>query len=205
MQQRWDATLYLALLLTVAPLGWQTNGAISGVDLATAICTSDNVSQVVRSFVGNFNRGNIQELDKVVASPGQFSWYSTDSPGQRINDEAHNRDTLMAYFERRHDRHERLELQAFRFTGTSANGRGNFEFELTRSADDGLSSAPYGGKGAVDCTQVPNTLVVWSMAREPFLRSSLPPYALIAALLLLIVAGGLSTVYVRRPRRGRDR
>jgi hypothetical protein len=164
----------------------------------TAICTAASTRQVVESFVNNFNRGDIQQLDKIVAATGYgFSWYSTDSPGQRINDEAYNRDTLMAYFMKRHDQHERLELQAFHFIATSGNDRGNFEFELTRSADDGLASAAYGGKGAVDCSRVPSTLVVWSMAREPFLRSNLPTYIGVAAL-LLVVAAGVTTIYWRR-------
>jgi hypothetical protein len=148
--------------------------------------------------VDNFNRGDIQQLDKLVADAGHgFSWYSTDSPGQRLNSEAYNRDSLMAYFMKRHDQHERLELKAFRFIATSGNGRGNFELELTRSADDGLSSVAYGGKGAVDCSRVPSTLVVWSMAREPFLRSNLPTYIGLAAL-LVVVAAGVTILYGRR-------
>ena len=135
-------------------------------------------------------------LDQQVA--GQlFAWYSTDSPGQRINDEAYDRNTLMAYFARRHEQHEQLALESFRFNGTSPTGLGNFEFELSRSADDGISSAPYGGKGAIDCG-VPNTLVVWSMAREPFLRSNLPRYAIVAAVLVACLAGGGTVVYRRR-------
>jgi hypothetical protein len=192
---------HLALILTLAPLAWQTNSALSGVESTnTAVCTQASVSQLVQAFVDNFNRGDIQPLDKLVAEPGQFAWYSTDSPGQRINDEAYNRSSLMAYFTNRHNHHERLKLQEFRFTGISGTGRGNFEFKLTRSSDDGLSSAGYGGKGAADCSRVPNTLVAWSMARESFLSSNVPTYVLLGALLLVVVAASVATRYWRRRR-----
>ena len=181
-----------ALLLLCLPVGAPT---ASAADAAT--CTDRGAGQFVRSFVDAFNRGDTQKLDQQVATQ-QFAWYSTDSPGKRINDEAYNRNTLMAYFATRHLQHEHLALESFRFNGTSPTGLGNFEFELTRSADDGLSSAPYGGKGAIDCGGVPNTLVVWSMAREPFLRSNLPRYVIVAAVLVASLAGGGAVVYRRR-------
>jgi hypothetical protein len=91
-------------------------------------------------------------------------------------------------------------LRSFQFNGTSPSGRGNFEFELTRSADDGLASTPYGGKGAFDCEQSPFRLVVWSMAREPFLRSDIPLYLSLIALLLITAASGIAFYPWRRPR-----
>jgi hypothetical protein len=123
--------------------------------------------QLVELFVRSFNSGNAQELGNLIAESGRgFGWYSTDAPGERINDEARDRSTLLAYFADRHKHRERLELRSFQFNGYSANGRGNFEFKLARSSDDGLASTPYGGKGAVDCDRTPVALVVWSMTRE---------------------------------------
>lgn len=161
----------------------------------SAKCTAADARQVVESFLDSFNRGDAQHLDQLVAGPGVFVWYSTDSPGQRANDDATNRSTLVGYFAMRHEHHERLELRYFRFNGISPTGLGNFEFELIRSTDDGLTSAPYGGKGALVCSRLPITLVVWSMAREPFLRSDLPNQLLVVGLLLVIFAGAGFALY----------
>jgi hypothetical protein len=152
--------------------------------------------QLVESFLDGFNRGDAPQLDRLFAGPGLFGWYSTDAPGERINDDAKDRSSLMEYFAQRHNHHERLELRSFQFKGTSSSGRGNFEFELIRSADEGLASAPYGGKGAFDCQESPFRLVVWSMAREPFLRSDLPIY--LSLIVLIALAGGTALYRLRR-------
>lgn len=154
--------------------------------------------QLVESFVDSFNSGDALQLDRLFAAPGLFQWYSTDAPGERINDEAKDRISLMAYFAKRHNHHERLELRSFHFIGNQGI-LGGFEFELIRSADDGLASTPYGGKGAFNCEQSPIKLVVWSMAREPFLRSDVPLYlSLIALLLITLAAGGIAFYRWRR-------
>jgi len=100
-------------------------------------CNAAETDQVVQRFIDSFDRGNIRELDQLVAGADLFQWYSTDPPGQRIDPGARDRDSLIAYFEKRHEEHERLLLKSFSFNGTSA-GFGNFGFELLRSADDGL-------------------------------------------------------------------
>ena len=133
----------------------------------TTACSAGS-RQLVGSFVQSFNSGDAQALDHLVAESGRgFVWYSTDAPGERINDQARDRGTLLVYFADRHDHHERLELRSFQFNGVSPNGFGNFEVKLSRSSDDGLVSTPYGGKGSIDCDQSPFVLVVWSMARDP--------------------------------------
>ena len=168
---------------------------------STAKCTGVSARRLVESFLSSFNRGDVQQLDRLVAGPEIFQWYSTDSPGQRVNEKAYNRGTLMSYFAKRHDQHERLQLRSFRFNGIYGMDLGGFEFQLTRSADDGLSSAPYGGKGAIDCGRVPSALVVWSMAREPFVRSDTPIYLSLTGLFLVILAGAGIAFYRWRRRR----
>ena len=106
----------------------------------------------------------------------------------------------MSYFAARHDQHERLQLRSLRFNGIYGMGLGGFEFELIRGAADGGPSTPYVGKGAIDCDSVPHTLVVWSMAREPFLRPTPPGYLLPVA---LFVAGFAAAVFVLLRRRRR--
>ncbi|HKB36850.1 MAG TPA: hypothetical protein VKD72_10370 [Gemmataceae bacterium] len=152
-------------------------------------CNAAQTDQVVQRFIDSFDRGNIRELDQLVAGADLFQWYSTDPPGQRIDPGARDRDSLIAYFEKRHEEHERLLLKSFSFNGTSA-GFGNFGFELLRSADDGLPPTPYVGKGAIDCGRTPRTLVVWSMARQPERSAGIPMAVLIGALLIIALVGG---------------
>jgi len=173
-------------------------GACGAQSISSTACDAGS-RQLVESFVRSFNSGNAEELDNLVAESGRgFSWYSTDAPGERINDEARDRSSLLAYFADRHKHRERLELRSFQFNGYSANGRGNFGFELTRSSDDGLASTPYVGKGAIDCDRSPFTLVVWSMAREPFLRADLPRNLALVAVLAIALAAGVIAVLRRR-------
>ncbi|HEV1996667.1 MAG TPA: hypothetical protein VGR61_00865 [Candidatus Dormibacteraeota bacterium] len=104
-------------------------------------------------------------MDKLV-STGAFLWWSTDAPGQRLNSDARDRSTLIAYLADRHLHHDRLVLGSFQFNGRSAS-IGNFEFHLTRSANDAAPRTPYIGKGAIDCVDSPYALSGWSMARNP--------------------------------------
>lgn len=125
-------------------------------------CSPAAVETVVREFVDALDAGASGRLESMIARTGRFQWYSTDAPGRRIDPEARDRSSLLAYFATRHDDGEQLELRRFRFNGTT-NGYGNFEFDLVRRADD-LPPTPYVGKGALDCQSQPPTVAVWSMA-----------------------------------------
>jgi hypothetical protein len=117
-----------------------------------------------------------------------------------VNQEAYDRAGLMAYFAERHREHEHLTLESFQFNGESAGGLGavgNYEFELTRMAD-GLAPTSYGGKGVIACWSNPHTILLWSMAHEPFLRARLPLYVSLAGLALAVLAGGLVILLRRR-------
>ncbi|MEA2633683.1 MAG: hypothetical protein QOH92_450 [Chloroflexota bacterium] len=124
-----------------------------------------------------------------------FSWYSTDAPGERLNAEAEDRGTLMAYFAARHQQHERLALNSLDVTFTNDRA-GGFVFSLTRSADDGLPPTRYGGKGEVQCAIRPISVGVWSMAPDPWSPIELLPKA--AALILLGAAIGTVLLWRRR-------
>jgi hypothetical protein len=126
-------------------------------------CEPGSAADTVQLFVESFNAGETGELDRLVAGPKTFLWYSTDEPGQRWDPQARDRSSLMSYFANRHAHDERLELTRFQFNG-NWGGYGNFEFDAVRSADDGLPSTPYQGKGALDCATTPQTVAVWSMA-----------------------------------------
>jgi hypothetical protein len=189
-------------VLTLAPVSFAFAATPTTVQSSgsAATCDTKGARQLVDSFVDSFNRGDAKQLDRVVAGPERFVWYSTDSPGQRFGEEAYNRSTLMSYFAGRHDQHERLQLSSFRFNGIYGMGLGGFEFELIRSAADGGAATPYVGKGVIDCASAPHTLVVWSMARESFLRSNLPSYLLLVALFVAGLAVATLVLLKRRRR-----
>jgi hypothetical protein len=147
-------------------------------------CTPHGVRQVVERFIDAFNGGDIAQLDQLVTQQ-QFVWYATDSPGERVNAEASNRDNLMAYFAERHRQHEHLVLNSLDVTFTDAT-RGGLWARLTRSADDGLPPTRYSSKGEVQCSTTPNSLTVWAMGRSPWSPIELLPEA---AALILIAAG----------------
>ena len=79
---------------------------------------------------------------------------------------AARRDTLLPYFAARHAAHERLTLTNVKINGVSVGGYRNFEFRLTRNADD-LPKGPlaYRGKGASTCST--GRLIAWVMGIAP--------------------------------------
>jgi ketosteroid isomerase-like protein len=87
------------------------------------------------SFVAAFDRGDLARLDALFAPGTSFEWYSSNAPGLRVSEAARNRDSLRAYFRRRHLVHDRLRLVSFVFTGNSS-GYGNAAFTMRRAASD---------------------------------------------------------------------
>ncbi len=172
-----------------------SQGATSGS--SPSPCTADDIRHVVERFINAFNQGDIGQLDRLVSSQ-QFTWYSTDAPGERFNAQAEDRGNLMAYFASRHAQHEHLALNSLDVTFTDAR-RGGFTFRVTRSADDGLPPTRYVGKGEVQCAIVPISLTVWSMARFPWSPIELLPEA--AGLTLVAAAIGAIVWWRRRARR----
>jgi hypothetical protein len=110
--------------------------------------------------VAAFNRGDRTGLDAAFDATG-FRWYSA-SDGRR-NRTVFDRARLLPYFAARHRRHERLTLRWFRFNSVTQRSYGNFEYRLTRRADDLAGGRPvrYAGKGAVSCET--GRIIVWSM------------------------------------------
>lgn len=128
------------------------------------LCTAPEVETLVRRFIDAFNMGDLRALDAVFAREPQFEWYSTDAPGERLHAASSDRSSLLPYFGGRHALNERLTLRSFKFNG-NGSGYGNFEYGLTRSAED-LRPTGYHGKGASFCYRNRSDVIfVWSMGR----------------------------------------
>jgi hypothetical protein len=147
-------------------VGCRENGSTSrGSGSTTSVlvrCARSETEEIVSRFVTAFNHGDLATLDSLVAYEPSFQWYSVStSPGRRIRDEAENRHSLAAYFASRHRVAERLELNRFQFDNRTF-GHGGFRFAMTRFAND-LNTQKIIGKGEVNCTLDPPSIVVWSM------------------------------------------
>jgi hypothetical protein len=126
-------------------------------------CTPVRTRSLISQFVRAFNTGDRRAINGTWASRVWFRWYSvTTDPGARTPEEAAQRDTLLPYFAQRHAANERLTLTELKLNGVSGGGYRNFEFHLTRSADD-LPGGPvaYEGKGASTCST--GRLIAWVM------------------------------------------
>jgi hypothetical protein len=136
------------------------------IDEQPVACVSVEVEQLAKRFVEAFNDGDLQALDAIFADEPDFEWYSTGAPGERLLPLAGDRPSLVRYFRERHELGERLTLNSFRFNGNSRVSRpyGNFEYTLTRSAND-LPPTAFTGKGAALCYRDRSDLIlVWAMA-----------------------------------------
>jgi hypothetical protein len=127
-------------------------------------CRPAQTVALVKRFLTAFNQGNRPVLNNQLwAGRTYFNWYTvTANPGSRVDPEARRRDTLMNYFAARHASAERLVLTSIKINGVTGGGYRNFEFHVTRSADD-LPASPvaYNGKGASSCFT--GRLTTWVM------------------------------------------
>jgi hypothetical protein len=159
----------------------------------TTGCTPGLVREIVPRFIDAFNRGDLTQLDRLVAD-ANFSWYATNAPGERLNAAAQDRNTLIDYFAMRHRVHERLDLTALNITYVN-EADGGFWFILTRSADD-LAPTRYSGKGEIQCSVMPASISVWAMDAYPWSPIELLPWA--GALLIGAIAASGLVLWRRR-------
>ena len=62
-------------------------------------CKSSEVNSLVADFSRAFNAGDLARLDRLFAPAESFQWYSTTGPGERLDPEASDRQTLVQYNE----------------------------------------------------------------------------------------------------------
>ena len=142
-------------------------------------CAPGEVRTTFDAFVRAFNTGDAAAVDRLIAPPPSFVWFSVGGAGRRLGDRSKDRSTLARYFAARHVLRDRWRDITFS-GGGNANGYGHFGFRLTRSADDELPSR-YEGKGAVICADGGDTIAVWSMGRKLTLPVTAPAARLPAA------------------------
>jgi MarR family len=128
---------------------------------ASSPCADTAMKALVSTFVTAFNAGDNALLESLWASTAQgFRWYNVGPP--RAPSHPGSRHDLVDYFSSRHLEHERLRLTSITYNGTNGQGYGNFQFTLTRTADD-IGSLTFTGKGAAFCRPGPGQLFVWAM------------------------------------------
>jgi hypothetical protein len=149
-------------------------------------CRPRQVAGLVLDFFDAFNAGDQERLSRLFfvsegPSPPDFSsegyytwsWYlvSETGPGGRIDDGfvTYDEGELLEYFDRRHERRERLELLKVGVTGPGLLGEaGNvgIVYVLSRTADDlraelgGPDHVAF-GKGAINCGR--RQIFAWSI------------------------------------------
>ncbi len=128
-----------------------------------AVCDAAALATRLTAFVRAYNRGDLAALERIF-SRRSFKWYSSAGPGPRMNEEATNRGTLIAYLAERHHHGDRISRLAFRFNGYD-RGFAHFELTATRRADDYRGGRWFAvlGKGALDCGTLPPTIAVLSI------------------------------------------
>src|SRR5512146_892467 len=141
--------------------------------LGSRDCAPGEAHATFDAFVRAFNAGDRGALDRLVSPAGSFVWFSVGGPGRRLGEASKDRSTLGRYFAVRHA--QRDQFRDVRWLGGgNARGYANFQFFLTRMADDELPSR-YEGKGAVVCGDEGGSVAVWSMAHRSTLPVTAPP------------------------------
>ena len=128
-------------------------------------CDVAAVRATLVAFVSAYNSGDLERLDALF-SRQRFVWYSSGEPGMRLRGEAANRKSLMAYFQRRHGRGDRLSPLTVRFNGYDAKRKlGHFELKGERRAEDFRGGVWFAlrGKGALDCSKPPVKIAALSI------------------------------------------
>jgi hypothetical protein len=163
------ALIALAVALGVSPIGAGARSTlltgnrpalVTSHERPERVCTRLEVRALFFGFVDAFNKGDLRRLNRLFALEPGFEWYSTHAPGERFDNAAKNRSTLIPYFRERHAMGERLKVRSLRIKGRDV------QYSLIRSADD-LEPTRYDGKAAARCyvkQPKPDTaIVVWSM------------------------------------------
>lgn len=125
-------------------------------------CGTRQVAEMVMDFADAFNQGKAQRAAGYFSLVNKNTWYSANtdrSRGKAKTFTTHNKKDLIAYFQRRHQHHERIEPVMISANLHARNGVA-LQYVLRVKADD-LSQRLMIGKGAIDCAN--HRIFVWSM------------------------------------------
>jgi hypothetical protein len=161
------ARVALAMILVLAISPSVTSNAASKA--RDGLCSRERTKRLVRSFVRDYNNGNMNRADRRWAQEPEFTWYFVDDERE---DDAENRVTLLPYLQQRISFNDRLLIRRL-----SVAPEGNdFSFTLRRRTDDPRDRAAglFHGKGAArESLSLPTQsepiptqqclLIVWSM------------------------------------------
>jgi hypothetical protein len=170
---RWWSLVPFAFVLAAVAFGTASPARPQGSATQLNLCGARTARTAVVRFLVAFNRGDLAQLDRLIAGNAAFQQYAVDgAPGGRAATAARTRSTLIAYFAQRHRQSERLLLTRFGFYGRSL-GNARFQFELVRSAADLAPPVLYIGAGAISC-RGRHQLLAWAMRPNSEPRLPIP-------------------------------
>ena len=145
------------------------NLGIASTDRSGA-CAPSEARRAFASFLAAFNHGNYARLESLFAAEPAFGWFSSNSPGRRIRQEAERRSTLIQYIRQRHSQRDRLRLARLPVV-TAGGQRSGLGLELWRSAADFRNGkwSRVSGKASLVCHEQSPKFLVMSLgaARAP--------------------------------------
>ena len=126
-------------------------------------CQPDDVGRLVVQFFEAFNAGNVAtRVDEFIAPASSFGWFSVQGIGERLNNDAYDRESLGDYLQRRSETGEKLRLIAMDTEYEQARNVTHIAYNVERNAPDQRNGAAVVvGKGAIDCES--GKIMVWSM------------------------------------------
>jgi hypothetical protein len=151
-------------LLALVAVALPAAGGAAAPPTSTFPCGRGETRSALRGFAAAFDGGDFARLDRLFAPEPAFQWYSSGRPGRRLGAAAKRRDTLVAYFRRRHGAGDRFRILSFHWNGRSRHWS-NFAFDLRRRIPHrgGFAWAEVPGKGAAICEGVVPRLIVLTL------------------------------------------
>lgn len=137
-------------------------------------CDRQSVADLVKTFVRAYNNGDTDKLESLWATEPDFEWYSVSN--ERERDDAYDRQTLIPYFEERHELGDRLRLNTLRVRPADDRGMFGISYRLHRQSDQRAGRGGYHGKASAkesmtfpsleDLSLSRCVLFVWSMGKK---------------------------------------
>lgn len=158
---RWLLVSVAAVLLALPASG----AGNTRMGLARTVCDEPAARATLDQYLRAFNRGDFAALETLFAQAPTFVWYTVAPPKGRSSAGPNGRASLIAYFQARHARGEKLGLLRFRYGGTQQRDgaiQAGFSGYLSRRAGD-LRPSRRGFKAVLRCTPEDREIIVVSI------------------------------------------